>query len=126
MLGLRVVFLFAYAMTRSYGFLVPGGILTGVGAGILAASLAGASDNQIYVGVAGGLGFLSIYALDVLVSKVTRRWWPVIPGAVMLVMSGGLASQQVGLIRDVGLWSPVVLIVIGIGILVSRSRTAKT
>jgi hypothetical protein len=101
------------------------GILTGLGSGILAAWLVGVSDSGIYVVLAGGLGFLLIYAVDVLVTRVTARWWPVVPGAATLLISGGMATQNEGLIRDVGLWSPLVLIVIGVWILVARSRAAK-
>ncbi len=124
-LGIGLAFMVAYAMTRSYGFLVPGAILTGVGSGILAASLAGANDNGVYVGIAGGLGFLLIYAIDILVSRVTQRWWPVIPGAAMLVITGETASRSGGLIGDIGLWSPLLLVVIGVWILIARGRSAK-
>jgi hypothetical protein len=124
-LGIGLAFIAAYAMTRHYGFLVPGGILTGIGSGILAAFVVGVTDNGTYVVLGGGLGFLLIYAVDLLVTQVTLRWWPVIPGAAMLVIAGGMATQNQGLIRDMGLWSPLVLVVIGVWILVARSRAAK-
>lgn len=124
-LGIGLAFMVAYAMTRRYGYLVPGGIVTGIGGGILAGWVVGASDNGIYVVLAGGLGFLLIYTADVLVARVTRRWWPVIPGAAMLLIGGGMATQNEGLIKDIGLWSPLVLIAIGVWILVARSRAEK-
>lgn len=124
-LGIGLVFLVAYAMTRHYGFLVPGGILTGIGSGLLAASLIGVSDNGTYVVLGGGLGFLLIYALDVLAARVTRRWWPLVPGTAMVLIAGGMATQNEGLMRQIGNWSPLVLVAIGIWLLVARSRTAK-
>jgi hypothetical protein len=76
--------------------------------------------------LAGGLGFLLIYVVDVVVSRVTQRWWPVIPGAAILVITGGAATQNQGLIRDIGLWSPLVLVVIGVWMLVARSRAIRS
>ncbi len=117
-----VAFLVAYAATRRYGFLVPGGILTGVGAAILAASQMSATDTGAYAAIGGGIGFLMIYALDVVVSGTAARWWPVIPGGLMVVAGTGMASGNQELVRQLGLWSPALLIVLGLVILVARFR----
>jgi hypothetical protein len=117
-----VAFLVAYAATRKYGFLVPGGILTGIGAALLAASQLSATDTGAYAAIGGGIGFLFIYALDVVVSGTAARWWPVIPGGLMVVAGTGMASGNQELIRQLGLWSPAVLIVLGLAILLARFR----
>jgi hypothetical protein len=121
-LAIGILFLVAYAATRNYGYLVPGGILTGAGSGVLAASLVSTTDTGAYAAIGGGIGFLLIYTLDLLVSGHSARWWPVIPGVLMVVAGTGLASGNQELIRQFGLWSPVLLIVLGLILLVARSR----
>ncbi len=123
--GIGVVFLVAYAMTRRYGFLVPGGIVTGVGAGILLASLLGISDNGVYVVLGGGLGFVLIYVVDFIVTRITARWWPLIPGTLMILVAGGMATNNAGLMRDFATWSPLVLILVGVWILFMTRRPGK-
>jgi hypothetical protein len=123
-LAIGVAFLVAYAASRKYGYLVPGGILTGIGAGLLAASLLRVTDTDAgaYAAIGGGIGFLLVYGLDLLVSASTDRWWPVIPGGLMVVAGTGLLSGNQELIRQLGLWSPVVLIALGVAILIARFR----
>lgn len=123
-LGIGLAFLVAYALTRQYGFLVPGGIVTGIGAGLFAATVAGASDNGPYVVLAGGLGFLAIFALDAVVTRSANRWWPVIPGGAMILSGSAMATQNEGLIRQIGTWSPLLLVLLGLWILIARARPA--
>jgi hypothetical protein len=121
-LVIGVAFLLAYSLTRQYGFLVPGGILTGVGAGVLTSSLSDPAAGGAYVVLAIGLGFLLIFAVDVLVSRATSRWWPVIPGGLMLLIGTGIASDSEGVTRQLQVWSPVLLIALGVLILLARVR----
>lgn len=124
-LAIGVAFMVAYALTRRYGYLVPGGILSGIGAGILAAFLVGATDSGPYAVIGGGLGFVLIYAIDLLASGQRAHWWPVIPGGVMLLVGGGLATNNEGLISRVGTWSPLLLVALGVWILVARGRLVR-
>ena len=71
-------FLVAYAFTRQYGFLVPGGIMTGLGLGILSQSQATPDAGGVVV-IGLGAGFLSIYLIDLLVRRTSALWWPIIP-----------------------------------------------
>jgi len=121
-LVIGLVFIVVYATTRHYGFLVPGGILTGLGAGILAGSLLGILDTGVSVVLGLGLGFLLIYLVDVIQAGNRDRFWPLIPGGILLLVGGGIAGQTAGLLRQLGLWSPAVLILIGILILIARAR----
>lgn len=117
-----VAFLIAYAFTRRYGYLVPGGILTGFGAGVLASSLVGTGDGGPYAVIGGGLGFLLIFALDYLVARVSVRWWPVIPGGALVLTGSAMTGAGDAYVRQLQTWSPVLLIALGIAILLARVR----
>ena len=123
-LAMGIAFFVAYALTRQYGFLVPAGILSGIGAGLLASSVFSATDQQVapYVVDGLGLGFLSIFAIDVLVTRTAARWWPLVPGGVMVVIgsSASLSRQQVT--DQIGIWIAVFLIVLGVAMLFTRTR----
>jgi hypothetical protein len=78
-------FLVAYASTRLYGLLIPGAILTGLGAGLVAAGQ-GAPDAAGAVGL--GLGFVTIALVDrVRAPGRPGWWWPFIPGGILTVTS---------------------------------------
>lgn len=124
-LAIGMAFAVAFILTRQYGFLVPAGILTGVGTGLLASSLLNANGNGAYLVLAIGLGFLAIYAVDVLVNSTAIRWWPLIPGGLMLVVGTGIASESQGPVRQLQVWAPSVLIALGLLILVTRARASR-
>ncbi len=123
-LGIGLAFLVAYALTRKYGFLVPGAILTGIGGGLFTASLAGTADNGPYVVLGGGFGFLLIFAIDAIVAGSANRWWPIIPGGAMILSGSAMATQNEGLLRQFGAWSPLLLVLLGLWILIARARPA--
>lgn len=123
--GIGAAFLVAYALTRHYGFLVPGGILTGVGTGLLISSLAGWSDGGPYTVIGGGVGFLLIFFIDMLVTGQTVRWWPVIPGSLMVVIGAGTTTGNQEVWRQIQIWSPVMLIALGVLLLLTRMRQQK-
>jgi hypothetical protein len=121
-LAIGIAFLVAYTLTRQYGFLVPGGILSGAGAGVLASSLLNGLDGGPYVVIGGGIGFLLIFCVDMLVSRHTMRWWPVIPGGLMVLIGAGSAGENQGFIKQLEIWSPLLLIAVGVLILIARRR----
>ena len=121
-LAIGVAFFAAYILTRQYGFLVPAGILTGVGAGFLAASAFNIADNGAYAAIGGGLGFLCIFVIDVLVSGSAQRWWPVVPGGLMVVIGAGNAPVEDPLVLGLQVAAPLLLIAVGMVILVTRMR----
>jgi hypothetical protein len=110
-----VAFLVAYAATRAYGLLIPGAILTGLGTGIVAATLGG-PDALVVLGL--GLGFITIAVVDVLQgAQGGAWWWPLIPGGILTTVG---ASELVG-VADIGRYVvPAILILIGIGLLARR------
>ncbi|MGH2348573.1 MAG: hypothetical protein ACRDFT_03785 [bacterium] len=113
--AIGIAFLVAFLYTRNYGFLVPGGIMTGLGLGIIYQSQA---DRGWAVLLGLGLGFVSIYALDVLTGgRRGGQWWPLIPGGILTFF--GLA-QASGILGTIGRWWPILLIVIGLYLLFRR------
>ncbi len=117
--AIGLVFLIAFAFTRNYGFLVPGGIMTGLGIGIVYQSQVEGGGAPILLGL--GLGFVSIYALDAAGRRAVRGWWPLIPGAVLTLVGLLSASGSQGWLGIVGQWWPLVLILVG-GYLLLRPR----
>ncbi len=114
-------FLVGYAFTRHYGLLVPGGIMTGLGAGIIYETQVQGGGAPVLLGL--GLGFISIYAIDAGGRRHAAGWWPLIPGGVLCVIGLLLAAGQRGLLGAVARWWPVLLILLGLYLLWrARSR----
>lgn len=113
MIGLA--FLAAYALTRQYGFLVPGGIMTGLGIGIIYEERLQAEGAPVLLGL--GLGFISIYLFSRVRGRMPADWWPLIPGGVLTVIGVFLAAGQTGLLGSIDRWWPLVLILLGLYII---------
>jgi hypothetical protein len=106
--------LVAYGVTRAYGFLVPGSILTGLGTGIILQGR-GAPDETVVLGL--GAGFLAIAAIDVLVHGLTpARLWPLIPGGILTIVGLSAIPGGQALLR---LW-PLALIAAGAWLIVGQ------
>jgi hypothetical protein len=128
-LVLGIAFTTAFAVTRQYGLLVPGGILTGLGTGIVVSQqIAGTDQTTAAVVVLGlGLGFLSIWVIGSLLRVADSHWWPLVPGGILALVGGALlvGGQAVQVLDS---W-PLVLIGLGIVVLQrawvgSRGRTS--
>ena len=108
------IFLYAYFTTRPgyrVGFLIPGAILTGIGAGQLIENL---PVPRLWPGgdmtvLTLGLGFCLIWVLE------RKHWWALIPGGI-LVMVG--LSNVWGIVQ---FW-PIALIALGVYLLFDQSR----
>lgn len=118
--GIGMAFLVAYVLTRQYGFLVPGGILAGVGGGVLASSILNVKDAGPYAVIGMALGFLAIYLVDIVATGSAARWWPAIPGGIMLLVGVDIASGNDAFVRTLQLGVPLALIAVGVLILVTR------
>ena len=114
-------FLSAFLYERNYGFLVPGGILTGLGLGLLV-------EDWAFVPIAEpvpfglGVGFLLIYALDTLYTRCGGIW-PLFPGTILVLVGSGAQRDLVRWLFREG-W-PLVLVAAGVvlvlrGLLQSR------
>ncbi len=117
---LGVAFLVAYATTRAYGYLVPGGILTGLGAGLTVESLGGPSAS-VLLGLGGG--FLAIALIHRLVGSAGAAWWwPLIPGGVLTVVGVSNLPGTPNLGRYL---VPIALIAIGSLLLLRRGTDRR-
>ncbi len=118
-LVIGLVFATAFAATRRYGLLIPAGILTGLGAGILLENF-GVAGEPVVLGL--GLGFLAIYGVDLLTDGRHRpgRWWPLIPGAILTVVAGASGAFGEEGARAIEQGWPILLIAVGAWLLLRR------
>jgi hypothetical protein len=115
--------LIAYAFTRHYGYLVPGGILTGLGLGIIwQAAVLSDAGGAVLVGL--GAGFLTIYLVDLFVRGNGALWWPIIPGGITLTIGLLLETGNGGTLEGAAPLWPIILVVIG-GVLLLRQLASS-
>jgi hypothetical protein len=122
-LVIGLVFGSAFVATRRYGLLIPAGILTGLGTGILLEDL-GVIGEPVVLGL--GLGFLAIYGADLLSSgaRAPGRWWPLIPGTILTVIAGAESTFGEEGARVIKQGWPVILIAAGAWILLRGRASA--
>jgi len=104
-----------FAVTRAYGVLIPAGIVTGVGTGIvLAARTSGEASGSVFM-LSLGAGFLAVWVLGVLFRVRENHWWPLIPGGILTLSGVALAGSGTAhaLLELLGNWWPLILIVLG-------------
>jgi hypothetical protein len=119
------LFLIAGIVGGQVGFIIPGGILTGIGLGAIFTqnpSLAATETAQggvFFLGFA--LGWLLITVLSKLFTNETQ-WWPLIPGAIMALIGGALmlGGAALNVLEFVGRWWPLILVALGLVIIVRR------
>lgn len=126
-LGLGIIFLSWGVIAREAGLMIPGGILTGIGLGIaLVAGPFEFEDGNLSGGVFMGafaLGWVLITVFTALFTDETH-WWPLIPAAIMALISGALLIEgpfMVALEWLGKLW-PLALIIGGIAILLGARK----
>jgi hypothetical protein len=115
--GLALLALFI--VTRNPGALIGGSIVTGIGAGIvLEAAFPGAPGGWVPLGL--GFGFLGIWLVGSLFRMPEARFWPLIPGGILVFV--GLAAMGGGVADLLRYAWPVVLILIGLAIILGGLR----
>lgn len=122
-LGIGMVFVLAGILKRSAGLLIPGGIVSGVGLGIvltengLLASM-GSLDGGAVMLLSMALGWFSIIVLSKLFTDETQVW-PIFPGGAMALIGTLILMGSSGLrvLELIGSYWPVILILIGGSIL---------
>ncbi len=121
-LALGLVFLAAFAFTRAYGFLVPGGILTGLGVGVALTPyvIQGMTTGALVVG-ALAIGFAAVGILAYVLHLDEAHPWPFIPAAILGTVALFLALGQPDALRWLSILVAVAMI-IGGGWLMLRRR----
>jgi hypothetical protein len=117
-----LIFAIAFVATRRYGLLIAAGIVSGLGAGILLED-SGVMGEPVVLGL--GLGFLAIYAGDLLTSgaRAPGRWWPLIPGAILTIIAGAESMFGPEGARVIAQGWPLILIAAGAWLLLrGRAR----
>jgi hypothetical protein len=114
-IGLALLAVFAFM--HQYGALIPGGIMTGLGAGVVASeTLTMTGEQQGGVIVLGlGLGFLSIWVIGALAHAREHHPWPLVPGGILTVVGGALLIG--GAAEELLAYWPVALIALGLVVL---------
>jgi len=112
---LGLVFLVPYALTRSYGLLIPGCILAGVGLGLLFDRPPLGTAIAVPLGL--GLGFIAIFVLQLIVARQSH-WWPLIPGGLLVLVGIAEGIPQAQVLFEKG-W-PLILVLAGLLILTGQ------
>jgi hypothetical protein len=115
------------SVSHRSGLIIPGGVLSGIGLGILAMQgpwqFPVAYQNGIFL-LCFALGWFLITLLTALFT--CAQWWALIPGGIMAVIGGSILVTN-GSIRwmDLNMVYAVILIFIGLFLLIYKGREKK-
>jgi hypothetical protein len=129
-LGLGAGFLTWGIISRQAGPIIPGGILTGLGLGILLVTGPYANRLEDTQGGAFMLAFAAGWVLITLLTAVftqETQWWALIPAAIMALVGGGVLFGGVllDLLSLLGKIWPIFLILGGIAIIYQGFRSKE-
>ncbi|HEX9067721.1 MAG TPA: hypothetical protein VF807_03045 [Ktedonobacterales bacterium] len=122
-LALGLAFIVWGILAQSPGLMIPGGILSGIGSGVLLSQvvfsgLSGEAQGGV-ITLCMGLGFLLIMPLQRYFTKSDGfPWWPAIPGGVLAIIGLSLlgGAGDTFLVWLSRLW-PIAVILVGLAIL---------
>lgn len=111
-------FLVAHALTGQSGYLVPGGLMTGLGAGIDWPKAWGHfQGSTVLMGLGLGLIFIRF------ASRRGEGDWALVPGVVLVLV--GMLTGVGDIMAFLSLWWPAVVAVAGVWVMVSGSRRSQ-
>jgi hypothetical protein len=121
LLGLGLVLLVLFAVSRNPGTLIGGGIVTGLGAGVLVATntegdIAGAA---VLFGL--GFGFIGVWLIGLLMRIPETSFWPLVPGAILILVGMVVLAGSETAVDFELLW-PLALIGLGVIVLIGALR----
>lgn len=124
LLGLALLGIFL--ISRSAGALVNGSVTVGIGVGVLVVQ-GGNPDlgaAGFIISVAGG--FYLAWVLGLIFEIPSVRWWPIVPGSVLLAIGAVVYTARMGdpLLRFAVDWWPALLVLMGFYLLV-RARVRR-
>ena len=119
------LFFIAGIVGQQAGFIIPGGILTGIGLGAIFTQTPSMAPTETAQGGVFFIGFaLGWYLIPMLSKLFTREthWWALIPGTIMALIGGALllGGAALNVLEFVGRWWPLVLMALGLTIIVRR------
>ncbi len=119
------LFLIAGIVGRQAGFIIPGGILTGIGLGAVFTQNPALIANDAAQGGVFFIGFAVGWFLITVLSKLftdNTQWWALIPGAIMALIGGALllGGTALNMLEFVGRWWSLILVALGLLIIVRR------
>ena len=119
------LFLIAGIVGRQAGFIIPGGILTGIGLGVVFTQNPALIATDTTKGGVFFIGFALGWFLITVLSKLFTRetqWWALIPGAIMALIGGALmlGGTALNVLEFVGRWWPLILVALGLVIIARR------
>ena len=120
-------FLIWGSLSHKGGLIIPGGVLTGIGLGILAMEgpwhFPVENQNGIFL-LCFALGWFLITLLTSLFA--CSMWWPLIPGGIMALIGGTILVTN-GQVRweDMNLVYAAILILVGLFLVIYRGRLRK-
>jgi hypothetical protein len=130
--GIGLIFLVAGIAARSRGLLIPGGVVSGVGAAIVVMEKYGFALSENGKGglflLVFSLGWLLISVMSLVIPEEDGSrnfmWWPLIPGGIIASTGAMILQGEAGLkiLAFVGQGWPVVLIGIGLYLLLRRKE----
>jgi hypothetical protein len=121
LLGIGIVLLVLFAVSRNPGTLIGGGIVTGLGAGVLIAAQTDGDIAGAAVLFGLGLGFLGVWLVGALLHVAEARFWPVIPGAILVALGSFVLAGSEGL-KAFETLGPLLLIGLGVVVIVAAFR----
>ncbi|HTP08373.1 MAG TPA: hypothetical protein VMP08_08990 [Anaerolineae bacterium] len=117
------LFLVAGIVGRQAGFIIPGGILTGIGLGAIFTQSPALAATETAQGGVFFIGFALGWFLITILSKLfthETQWWPLIPGTIMMLVGGALLLGALNVLEFAGYWWPLILVALGLSIIVRR------
>ena len=110
-------FIATYFYSDVYGLLIPGGVLSGLGLGMLGDWWGVSVRDPNAVGL--GIGFVAIYAIE-RAYRHRGHWWPLIPGVILIGSGLGAHFGDVGHI--LWRWAPAACVLLGVVLVVRAIR----
>lgn len=125
LLALGAIFLVWGLLSRTFGLIIPGSILTGLGMGVFLVSGPFSSVPELTTPAILLLSFAGGWVLMSLLSLLTSdgfQAWPLIPAAIMGLLGAAFLAGEEGLkaLSLVGQAWPLILIVIGLYLVLVR------
>jgi len=112
-------------LAQEVGLLIPGGILTGIGAGVLLINALRGSYSDPSLGGIFMLTFAAGWALITAASRLIHRtvWWPLVVGGIIALVGVALiVSGSAPVVLEALAWlPPLLLIALGAWIVIRRS-----